>query len=170
MTFTEQLRDLEACPEAIEWVNNRSLCKCWQVVDRADWMLWLAAKVGVDRKPLVLAACDCAEPALKYVPDGEERPRKAIETARAWCKGKATLKQVRSAAADAAVYAADADAAYTAAAYASSYAADSAVYASDADAAAAYAAYAAAARQKAHKSMCRIIRKRIPVEMIEERL
>lgn len=131
ITFTEQLQKLCACSEAVEWVNGRGLRKCWQVADRADWMLWLAGKC-VDRKTLVLAACDCAETALKYVPKDEDRPAKAIETTRAWCDGRATIKEVRSAAA-------------------------------------AYA-YAAAARHKAHKKMCRLIRKRIPVEMIEEAL
>ncbi len=163
MTFTEQLRDLDACAEAIKWVNGRSLRKCWQVADRGDWMLWLAARVGVDRKTLVLAACDCAEPALKYVPKGEDRPRKAIETARAWCEGRATLKEVRSAAfaaraADAAAYAA---AAADAAAYAA-YAADAYAAYAAADAADAADAYAASLKHSA-----KLVRKRIPVEMIE---
>ena len=65
----------------------------------------------------MLAACACAETALKYVKPGEDRPHKAIETARAWARGEASIDDVRKAA-----YAADAAyaayAAYAAAAYA----------------------------------------------------
>jgi hypothetical protein len=82
------------------------------------------------REKVVLAACACAELALKYVPAGEERPKQAIETARKWARGEATLQEVN--AANAAAYA---DAAYAAASAA--YAAANAAYA-------AYAAYAAA--------------------------
>ncbi len=51
-----------------------------------------AVRLGVDSKLLVLAACDCAEPALKHVSKGEARPRIAIETARRWVNGDATAK------------------------------------------------------------------------------
>jgi hypothetical protein len=40
------------------------------------------------RAQVVLAACECVEPALRRVPAGEERPRRAIEAARAWASGK----------------------------------------------------------------------------------
>lgn len=164
-TFTDQLESLNACAEAVEWVNGRSLRKSWQAANRADWMLWLAEKVSIDRKILVLVACDCAETALKYVPKGEDRPHIAIETARNWCNGKATLQQARNAA-YAAYGASDADAAAAAAAHAAAAAVAAVVADAHAAAADAYAA-AAAARNRAHKRMCKLIRKRIPVELIE---
>jgi hypothetical protein len=135
-------------------------------------MLWLAARTGVRRQDLVLAACACARLALPYVAVGEPRPLRAIETAERWARGEgASLVDVRTAAyaaraaaadaayaadaaADAAAYAADAaaDAAYAAifaaraaaadAAYAADAAADAAAYAADAAADAAYAAAA----------------------------
>lgn len=59
----------------------------------------LARLVGkVDRHLVVRAACACARTALQHVPDGEDRPRIAIETAEAWCRGEATSEQVRVAA------------------------------------------------------------------------
>ena len=69
------------------------------------------------RKEVVSAACDCAELALKHVPEGENRPRKCIEVVRAWAAGTATLDEVRTArlAAYAAAYADAAYAAYAAA-------------------------------------------------------
>jgi hypothetical protein len=117
--------------------------------ERGDWLLWLAGKIGIDRKVLVLAACDCAERALKYVEKGEDRPRVAIATARKWANGDEgiTIEDVRDAAdaADAAADAADANAAAYAAraAYAAAYAAYAANAVDAAEAAANAAAYAA---------------------------
>ena len=56
---------------------------------------------GVEHKLLVLAACDCAETALKYVPKGENRPAKCIQITRDWCNGTASLDDVRAARRDA---------------------------------------------------------------------
>jgi len=110
-------------------------------------MLWLAIRAGVDRRLVVLAACGCAEPALVHVPAGEDRPRLAVETARRWARGKATIEEVRSASAAAYAAYAAAYAAYAAAYAAASAAASAAAYAAAdaAAAAAAAAAYAASA-------------------------
>ena len=104
MKVKEKLIEMNACEEAVVWVGRRGLKKAWAECERADWMLWLCGKM-VDkpgwptRKKLTLIACDCASRALKHVTEGEDRPRKAIETARDWVKGKATIEQVRAAAA-----------------------------------------------------------------------
>jgi hypothetical protein len=169
------LKKLRACGEATSWVSGRDLAQVWESCHRGDWMLWLIGCMAGEpgwptRQQVVLAVCDCAETALQFVKQGEDRPRKAIETARAWARGEASLDEVR---ADAyAAYAAAADAAYAAAAYAA-YAA--AAYA-DADA---YAdAYAAAdgkdisrtarqdtaqtARAKALATCAEIVRRAVP--------
>jgi hypothetical protein len=148
--LTAALTTHDACDEAIAWVESsrrKLAAKIWDDCERGDWMLWIAARAGVDRKLLVSAACLCAREALKYVKPGEDRPRIAIETAERWVRGEATIEEVR-AARNAADDHAAASAAYAAAyaAYAAAYAAASAAYAADAAyAAAAYAAYAAAA-------------------------
>jgi len=94
--------------------------------------LWVACYL-LDHRSLVAWACDCAERTLpifekKYPED--KRPRNAIEVTRAWLAGKATLKEVETAAdaadADAAAVPYDAFAANSAAIYA---AANSATYA-----------------------------------------
>ena len=115
------------------------------------------------RQDVVLAACDCAEPALRYVRVGEDRPRKAIETARAWARGEATIEEVREtrrAASDAAsAAAATAYAAATASAYAAAY--DAATVATAAYTAAdVYDAYAAT-RKQSLKDSADLIRKRL---------
>jgi len=136
------------CPAAVEWLGRRrSPTRAWRDCQRGDWMLWLLGHSGGDHRTLVLAACDCAELALVHVPEGEERPRRAIETARAWARGDdgVSLRDVR--AAYAAAYAA-ADAAYAAAdaAYAAAYAADA----------------AAAARAETHAQCADIVRRHFP--------
>jgi hypothetical protein len=155
------------CDGAVEWARTQpSYAVAWRRCQRPDWLLWLAGRCGhtlTQRRAIVLAACDCAETALRHVPEGELRPAEAIRVARAWCRGKATLQDVRAATnaayaasaaatnaatnAAAAASAAD-DAAAYAAAYTAAYAANAAAYAANAAAyaanAAAYAANAAA--------------------------
>ena len=187
MTFTEQLRKMNACSEAIEWVNGRSLRKCWQVADRSEWMLWLINELDVCERERHELACDFAERVLRYVPKGEDRPRIAIETKRKWLIGEATNGELFAAgrgAWDAAWAAWDAAWAAGDAAGAARDAAVAARAASqDAGAARAIAWAAGAARDAAwaawaarhaggnaaeSKAQCRLIRKRIPVERIEE--
>jgi len=164
----ERLDQLSACEGAVAWVRryDGSPSQMWAKCNRADWMLWLAAKADVDRKTIVTIACLCARRALKYVKQGDKRPLVAIKTAEAWVAGKAMIKQVRAASyasyTAATSYAADAaDAADAAAAYAAyaSYAA----YAADAAAAAtSYAADAAGpSKTKELKIMSKIVRKHI---------
>lgn len=168
MKAKDELEKLGACREAIEWVDERTLDEAWAVCERGDWMLWLLgwlADTEEKRKPLVLAACDCAELALKYVPAGELRPAEALRVARAWALGDGVaLDDVRRAAyatyaAYTAYAAAAAYAAYAAAAAA--YAATAAYAAAAATAAAATAAYTAA-RTATLKACADIVRRHYP--------
>ena len=139
------LTKLNACKEAIDWVGNKTIEQAWNECQRGDWLLWLAAKLDIDRKILVYAACQCARTALQYVPTGEKRPLIAIETAERWCRGEATLDEVKIAARAAAASAND-GAAYAA------------------------ASYAAAARTNALKECVEIIRNNIPYSVIMSKL
>lgn len=139
MNHKHVLRRLGACRQATDWYNNQDSQDAWESCPRGDWLLWLAEKLEIDHKSIVLAACDCAELSLKYVPGSEDRSRKLIEAARAWCRDEASIDDVRNAAdaivyavAAAAAYAADAvgDAVYAVAA-AAAYAADAVIYATD---------------------------------------
>jgi len=162
-----KLRKLHACGEAVEWAETQpSFAAAWRNCQRGNWMLWLLAHTGCKQgspkhRKIVLSACDCARFGLDKVPDGEDRPRIAIETAESWAQGNgATLDQVKSAAAAAAGAAGAAGAAAAAAADAAG-AAYAAAYA-----AAAYAAYAAAAagaaRRNTQAKCANIVRKRFP--------
>ena len=83
-----RLNDLGACADAVEWAatTKGTPAQLWARCRRADWMLWIAARASVDRRLVVLAACDCARTALPHVPPGEDRPLRAIETAERWAK------------------------------------------------------------------------------------
>jgi len=167
-------RGARACGEALEWLEKQESPRAaWDACERPDWMIWLAARRGIDRKIIVRIACDCARTVLRFVPEGEDRPRLAIETTERWLVGEATIEEVRSARADAA-YAVAGAAAYAAAvayavAVAAAYAADAADAAAVAaayavDAADADAADAAAARKAATTQMCGIVRQYIAFE------
>jgi len=109
----------------------------WETCPKGEWLLyWIVKEKSTEHKLIVHAACQCARLALPYCKDKQQRPLKAIETTEKWCRGEATLeevKQVRDAAWDAA--SADTDAAdyavyvaaYYAAAYYSGHAVDAAV-------------------------------------------
>jgi hypothetical protein len=160
--FTKLCSSKGACPEGMAWIKGKSFAKFWKTCERADWMLWIVGRMAGENgwpthQDIVLVSCLCAETALpifekKYPKD--DRPRKAIEAARAWAKGDLDIKEVRKA------RRAAADAAYAAAAAAAA--------AHAADAAAAYAAAAAAyayARADALRKMCAIVRENLKVPL-----
>ncbi len=60
----------------------------WAGCLRGDILLWLASWAGVDRRLVVGATCAAVRPALGYIPQGEDRPRLAIEAAEAWARGE----------------------------------------------------------------------------------
>jgi hypothetical protein len=80
-----ELTKLRACSQAVSWCGQRTAAQAWQECDKADWLLWLAART-LPHSLVVLAACACARTALSHVPAGEERPRLAIEAAERWAK------------------------------------------------------------------------------------
>ena len=194
--FEVLLYQLRACSEAIKWAQGKDPQTFWDTCPRADWLLWLVGRM-VDkegwptRKEVVLAACDCAETALKYVPQGEERPRKCIEIVREWVEGAASLDAMREAhrtvyaavyaalyaaptAADyafaAAANAADAASLYTASLYAASphpFAVYAALTAFDAASEAAHAAAYVVRAGVPQERLVEIVRKRIPIPFKE---
>ena len=83
-------------------LEGKNLDQMWATTDRGDWLLWFCTHmIGHPGWPthqqIVLASCQCARLALKYINPGESRPLKAIETTEAWVRGEATLEQVKSA-------------------------------------------------------------------------
>ena len=100
-----QLRAMGACREAVEWSKGKTFSEAWQQCERPDWMVWLCGRMcgaagWATRQQIVLLVCEFAESSLsifeKRYPN-DQRPRKAIEAARAWANGDATVEQVRTA-------------------------------------------------------------------------
>jgi hypothetical protein len=187
-SFRSRLIDMRACgweddSESVGWVGRKSLRTAWRLCDRGNWMMWLAGRVDVDRRLLVLAACDCARLALRHARG--PGALHAIETAEAWTRGEATIVQVRTAAyasaraGRAAAYAyaraSRANSAAYAAADAAAYAAYDSTYAYAAADAAQHAAIAYVAATFAEHVVCvdtlgtcaDLVRKRISVSTIE---
>ena len=158
VNHVDVLVKLNACGDAIGYARSKPDAEsAWRDCERGDWLLWIAASLGVDRNAVVLAVCDCVEMASFPWPEGDDRPRRAIETARAWIRGEASIDEVRAAA----------NAAY--AAYAANAANAAANTAANAAAYAAGRAANAAYRQSLSES-ANIVRKHISWEMIEEKI
>jgi hypothetical protein len=175
LDLISNLRPLYACVESIEWLESlppdTTFAQVWAQCERGDWMLWLAGRrKGVDRKLLVLAACDVAEPALQHVRAGEERPAEAIESARRWARGEAPTSASHAAAAAHASYCAPTSASHVAshAAYAAAYsaAAPQAAHAAAFDAACASYADDDEAHKASLKRSADLVRARIPLEQL----
>ena len=181
-TTLDLIRDFLPCSDAAAYAaKHTDPAEAWESCERGDWLLWLAARAGVDRRDLVRASCAVARRALQHVPEGESRPRIAIETAEAWARREVTIAAVRDAAADATFASADAAAAYaSAAAYDAADASTAAYAAADAAADAAYAARANSLRDAANASYAAranslrdaaaIVREYFPVHVILARL
>ena len=109
-----------------------------------------------DHRLLALWAADCAEHVLPYFEEkypNDDRPRKAVEAARAWTRGEIRVSEARTAALAAHAAARDADdAAACAAARAAGHAAATAHVAGHARGAASYAVKASAASAATRES------------------
>ena len=137
----------------------------WDNCEDARYMLRLLFKATPYRrgdethKRLVTVANAVARTALPFAGKCEEIVKKCLDTTDKWCRGEASIEEVRAnaanAAANAAAYAANAADAATYAAYTAAYAAADAANAAANDAA--DAAYAAAYKQYM-KKYCGIIR------------
>lgn len=129
MTPTKILKSLRACTEAIDWSTSFDDPEsAWAACNRSDWMLWFAGKHSGapwsdGRRPLVLAACECARLSLKYVREGELRPLRCIEIYERWARGESIPNSVLRNARN------DANAAYATYAAAAANAAANAAYA-----------------------------------------
>jgi len=144
MSLKDELVDMKACPEAVEWVGDKTIEEAWTTCERADWMLWYASSKA-PHALVVRAACACARMALRFVPDGEDRPRLAIEAAERWANNPTEENRAAAGAAGAAGGAAWAAADAASAAWAAAGAAGAAWAAADAAGAARAAADAASA-------------------------
>lgn len=159
-TLKEFLEKNNACKDGYLFAKDLTLEEFLATCSRGDWILWLFVKSNPNSlKELTLAKGHCANTVRHLMED--ERSIKAVDVAIAFGEGKATKKELDSAAAAAdaasdAAYASDAASAAADAAY-DAYApnaADAASYAAS-DASDAYAAYAYEQNQMETADICR---------------
>jgi hypothetical protein len=152
----EILKKLKACDGAIEWVEDRTIEQAVADCYRGDWLLWLAARLEIDKRKLSLAKGMCANTVRHLMTD--ERRIKAVDDDIAYGRGEIGDKELTDTSAD--TYAE---------AYAAAYAADAAAYAAYAADVYVYgAADAYAARAKNEKQTADICREIIGQEIISK--
>lgn len=94
MTPIEKLEELEACEGATEWAQGKDWPEIIETCHRGDWLLWLAKRVDVDRKLVVLAAVRSARLAEQWM---RQASKDALDVVERWCRGNATEKEFRGA-------------------------------------------------------------------------
>lgn len=165
------LRENDTCDNFYEFAKDLTLEEFLDTCERGDWILWLFQKVNPESlKEITLAKGHCANTVRHLMKD--ERSRKAVDVAIAFGEGRATRKELNSAA-DAAANAASTTVDDSAAAAA--YAAANATYSDAAtDAAIAYAVVATAnadtvfyvaAKKGRQRQTADICRKYLPLEI-----
>jgi hypothetical protein len=98
MDWLRRLESLNACTDAMTWARTQPDAKtAWTTCQDGRWMLWISSRLGLRLRLVASAACKCARLPLRYVPPGEDRPLKAIETTERWTRGEATIEEVREA-------------------------------------------------------------------------
>lgn len=62
---SDLLARLGACADARDWYDGRESKAAWLACERGDWLLWVAAKLGVDHRLVVFAAAYAARAATQ---------------------------------------------------------------------------------------------------------
>jgi hypothetical protein len=111
MTILEQLKEIKACNDAIEWIESEgftSLNQAWAKCHRSDWMIWALDNFdhSISDKDLRLFAVRCARSVQHLITD--ERSINAIDIAERHAHGNATDEELATAGAAAGAAARDA--------------------------------------------------------------
>ena len=89
------LQEYNACKESIKWIkqnNIQSLEEAWNICERGDWLLWMATRLSIDKRKLVLCAALYAHTIVQHMEDA--RSRDAVRIVFLWGRGKATDEQL----------------------------------------------------------------------------
>lgn len=120
-----EIKKYDPCSEAVDFREGFDTFQdAWENCPRGDWMLWIAQRVGVNKRKLTLAKALCAETVKHLMKDN--RSLNALKVAKRYGRYGASDEELISA--YAAAYTAHTDA-YAAAAAAADVAADVAAYA-----------------------------------------
>jgi len=99
MSFKQQLIEMNACYDAVYWVENRTIQQAWNDCPRGDWMLWLLETMKEvegwpDEEKIMLLGHWCARRAWKYTPMKRTRPPKTDRAKEAWARGEITKEEI----------------------------------------------------------------------------
>lgn len=95
-TFQELLAERDACGAARTWAATKTIEEVVAECHRGDWLLWLAYRIGIDRRQLILPKAHCANTVKHLMKD--ERSKTAVDVAIAYGEGRATDEKLRKAA------------------------------------------------------------------------
>src|SRR3990167_5652843 len=84
--------------------RGRTCRDIWDAAPQGSWLLVYAEKARAPQPALVRAAVACVRPALRFVPEGEDRPSLAVEAAEAWADEPTERNRLRAAEAEKAAW------------------------------------------------------------------
>jgi len=102
----KQLKDLKACPEALEWVtknSNKTPRKLWESCPNPEWLVWLLMvnsnkENWPDKNTILLLLCRLVEKhALPLMENTDPRSQNAIKVAKDFLRHKYCLDDVHTA-------------------------------------------------------------------------
>jgi len=99
----ESVHSLRLPPEILRSLRrHRSFTEAWDACSRADWLVYIAASTVAARGNaphirVVRAASACARKALHSVPEGDDRPRIALDMVDQWCAARTPLSAMHEA-------------------------------------------------------------------------
>ena len=97
MKFKDKLIKMDACEEAVKWVNGKGLKTAWKTCRRGDWMAWYIGRnkdaLGLSDMRLITAAKVKTANLVKHLMK-DERSLNALRVAQKFADGKATRKQL----------------------------------------------------------------------------
>ena len=94
MKFTDKLKELNACKEAIEWADGKTWEECYNTCERGDWLAWLFEKLHPGDKRRYIIAGRCAL-TVKHLMKDESIA--ACETVINYGRGEASEEELRAA-------------------------------------------------------------------------
>jgi hypothetical protein len=97
ITIVEFLKELDACPEAVEWAPPfRTLEEMWAACPHAEWLIWFLEQIRYqDEAGLRVVATTCARHHWHLLTD--PRSRHAVETAERFAMRGASNEELRQA-------------------------------------------------------------------------
>ena len=87
MAWQDVLDDFDDTPAGVSpWAGSHAdPVAAWRACDRADWMLWLLARSGADRRTLILVLCDLLE--------AQGSGTRRVRMARGWASGTVPVSE-----------------------------------------------------------------------------